>query len=352
MNRYDTLKIGFPADQLGFDTLTPRELIRLFVVTENDPTGDDGETESRERTTRFSLRPQIAKPIRGLKGIDITTAPNRNSKAVIEFSSKSLGEDYYDGITKENITTALENVLPIGIECNYAKVLESASVFRCDGVMNITTPSVERSVLALATHPVQDNMSRETYTRGRANGIAIISKSESRKGLRFSAYDKQAEIMRKRDHEELYQALRIDRFIGTIRIEAQYRKTQAIRDGHGLLKGTHPYLSDILSSSNNSVLYAMDNFYKPTSIADDYSPEPEGRASVIEEGYLAIFKRCNWDWSLCWAWVLSGYSVGANPTREKKYVRELFNRMNPNANRQTVTEYQRLRDEVTRGQGM
>lgn len=352
MNRYDTLKIGFPAELLGFEDLTPRERLRLFATTENDHTVSDGETDNGERSTRYKLRSQIAKPIRGLNTIEVTTAPNRNSKAVLEFSSKSLGEDYFDGITRDNITTALRNVLPLGIECNCVKAVESASVFRVDAVINIRTASVERSVLAMGTHPLQDNMKRTNYTRGRANGVDVVSTRESRKGLRLTAYDKMAEIARKRDHEELYQALRIDRFIGTIRIEAQYRKTQAIRDGHGLLKGTHPYLSDILGSSTNSVLYAMDNFYKPTSIVDDYSPAPEGRASVIEEGYLAIFKRCGWDWSLCWAWVLSGYSVGANPTREKKYVRELFNRMNPNANRQTVTEYQRLRNEVTKGQGM
>lgn len=352
MNRYDTLKIGFPAELIGFDSLTSKELIRLFSKNDKEPRNSDGETTVRERSTHYALRLQIAKPIRGLTGIEVITAPNRNSKAVIEFSSKSLGKDYFDGITKDNITTALQNLLPLGIECNCDKVVEGATVFRCDAVMNIPTASVERSVLALATHPVHDNMSRDNFTRGRANGIAIVSKTKSGNGLRLTAYDKPAEIARSRNRESLYRELGIERFANTIRIEAQYRNLLMIRNGHGLLKGTHPYLSDILSSSNNSVLYAMDNFYKPTSIADDYSPTPEGRASVIEEGYLAIFKRCNWDWSLCWAWVLSGYGEGTNPTREKKYVRELFNRMNPNANRQTVTEYQRLRDEVTRGQGM
>jgi hypothetical protein len=351
MNRYDTLKIGFPAELIGFEDLTPRERLRLFATTENDHSSDDGETENSERSTRYRLRPQIAKPIRGLNGIEVTTTPNRNSKAVIEFSSKSLGKDYYDGITKDNITTALQSVLPLGVECNCVKAVESASVFRCDVVMNIPTASVERSVLAMGTHPLQDNMKRTNYTRGRANGVDVVSTRESRKGLRLTAYDKMAEIARKRDNEELYRALGIDRFKGTIRIEAQYRKLHDIRNGLGFSKGAHPYLTDVLNSPNNALLYAMDNFYKPTSIADDYSPTPEGRASVIEEGYLAIFKRCNWDWSLCWAWVLSGYSVGANPTREKKYVRELFNRMNPNANTQTVTEYQRLRDEVVKGQG-
>ena len=353
MNRYDTLKVGFPALHLGFESLTPRELSRLFATSTSETKGSDGTYENNERSIRYRLRPQIAKPIRGLTGLEIGVANGTTSKAILEFSSKSLGAEYFEGINRDNFASALQNVLPLGIECNSNDVLNSSSVFRCDVAMNLPTPSVERSVLALVTHPLQDNMKCTHYTVGRAKGVVVISTRESRKGLRLTAYDKLAEMARLRvQREEIYNALRIDRFKGTVRIEAQFRKTQAIRDGHGMANGTHPYLADILNSPHNALRYAMDNFYKPASITNDYSPEPEGRSSVIEEGYLAIFKRCNWDWSLCWAWVLSGYAIGTNPTREKAYVRALFNRMNPNANSQTVTEYQRLRDAVIQGQGL
>ena len=331
MNSYDTLKIAFPVHLLG---MTDRERKRSFDTRISDL--------EKGSSRKMTLKPSLVKPVLGLSSLEI-----QDQKAVLEISAKSLHRDYYDGITKDNITTALQNTIPEFIECDYLEIVERSSVMRCDVVRNVPCTNVEFTLAELGAYPIEPHTNRAPYLRARIETVSWQSTRITR-NMRLSAYDKTTEANRKRDRS-LWERLDIDRFKDHIRVEANLRKHADIKAMHGMdevAKGIAPYLNEVLLSRHNALGNVMDFFLRPELEPNEPHTYLDGVEGVKEEGYLSIFKRFSWNWDMSRAYILAGYSKKSNPTRMLKQVRQLFNDHNPNGNPKTITEYQRVRTAI------
>ena len=329
MNTYDTLKIAFPSHLLG---VSDKERARSF-----DRRTVEGETLSSKHT----LRPTIVKSIRGLSSLEIT-----EEKGVLEVSAKSLGQDYFDGISTKTIERALGAVIPTFLTPNVAEIVDRSSVMRCDVVRNVPCENIPFTLAELGLYPVSPHTLHEPYMRGRLESVVWRSSRKTRT-FRLIAYDKVKEASRKRD-PTVWRGLGIDRFIGHIRVEANIRRHADIRDMHGIQEGRAPYLTDILHSRKNALGAVMDYFLPPDQEPTETHTNVGGQEGIKEEGYLSVFRRCQWNWDMIRAYVLAGYSERSNPTRVMREVRRLYDRHNPNGGERTVSEYRRVRQAIDR----
>lgn len=327
MNRYDTLKLAFPSELL---TISARNRKRLFDrrIVEGDRPSD-----------KLTLQPAIVKSVRGLSAIELS-----DTKAVLELSAKTLGPAYFDGISARTIEQAISKALPDGITGDVQSIIEKSNVARADVTCNVHCESIRYSLAELGMYPRSPHTVVKDYQRRQIESLVWTSTRKTN-NLRLTAYDKQVEASRKRDKTE-WSALNIDRFNGYLRFEGNLRNLSDMRLYHGIASGQPMYLPDILNSRVNALGTILDTFLPPDLEPTDTHTDQRGVEGIKQEGYLALFRRCNWQWNFVRAYVLAGYSRKSNPTKVMKEVRDLFDLHNPNTSTGRITEYRRIRTAV------
>lgn len=337
---YDTLKMKFP--RRGAEYASGAQS-RYFDEVPTIKRSTESNVVRRGRDgSKWILNGQTRSRIRGLSSLVVT-----DTDVTIEMSAKSLGADYVRGISSANFHDAIRGITPRFMSLDSDVILTSGSLLRCDVVAHIPCDSVEHSLLAMYSNPIQRNVVREMYGRGRAQSVAWRSLLKST-NIRLIAYDKQLEMSR--SPKSTRQGLGYDSFAGLLRVETQLRNFKDMRAAHGIPKttlGAHVMVSTFFNqATNNPITYAMDKMLMPTN-ETGMTPLLTEILDIKTEGYLRVFERYQWDWQAIWADVLSRYQKGSNPSREKRRVRELFEAFWPEQPK--VSEMARIRSHLSEG---
>ena len=235
--------------------------------------------------------------VRGLKSIKID---NMAKNTILDFSSKILRADYVEGINKNTISQAIDNINDLGlIKLDTNKFIDSAKFLSLDVTDNIKLgyETNELFYTTLANVPLAQKYDI-SYYRSKSNlGVVWSGKQKTLKD-RFIFYDKTKEIKKDKTLFSTDYANKITNdFIGVNRIEQNLTSLAQIR---AYYKTTN--LTDVLNSDTKANLI---KFTKMTSKSDnnfdlrlfEHYQGMSYKAIRISIGEVEIIKRCNYDWS-------------------------------------------------------
>lgn len=327
MNRFDTLKIEFHADQLEFAPQQMERFSRTESINRNT-----GVAKITNRLVRDEVR-----EILGLAGLEITDT----KQATLEFSAKTLGSDYADGITANNIDRAILSALPKWVQCQDVEfLLSEATVRRADVTENIPTRiGVERTLTELAKWEHDKRYNSKTYGRGR---IGTVSWKPLYKGKHeLKAYDKLTEMTRSK--QSLYASiLRPERFRDKVRVEYQMAGREDMRKVFGLGKGVIT-LSSLLASTEPALANAYDGILSKRETERQTMRDTTIKDCKDRLFYHALFIETDWNWRLAEHQLRSYYSRTSNPYREITKARRWYDTLKVEQGRVVSSEVERVR---------
>lgn len=234
--------------------------------------------------------------VRGLKSIKID---NLAKNTILDFSSKILKADYVQGINKNTISQAVNNINELGlIKLDTNKFIDSAKFLSLDVTDNIKLgyETNELFYTTLANVPLAQKYDISYYKSKSNLGVVWSGKQKTLKD-RFIFYDKSKEIKKDKTLFSTDYSNKITNdFIGVNRIEQNLTSLAQIR---AYYKTTN--LTDVLNSDTKANLI---KFTKMTSKSNNnfdlrLFERYEGmsyKAIRISIGEVEIIKSCNYDW--------------------------------------------------------
>lgn len=329
MNAFDTLKLAFPSELLSVH----RKHNDQFLHSERT-SPDTGVV-----VTRYTLKPEV---IRTRLGLGELSYDSRGG-ALLVLSAKSLLGSYADGITNNNIESAIRSALPTWVECDTSELVERADVFRADVTENVPTSlGVETTLSELAQweHDTQ-RFHRKTWGRKRVGTVEWGSMLKS-DNTRMIAYDKQAELS-KRSQLAYAPILKPERFDGMVRIELNLRSHKAVRTAFGLGKGV-PRLTEILASSERALAKGYDTILPHRQRAVSAMRESHSMAEARDRVFFqTLFEESNWEWRIAEHRLRAFYGKRSNPTRILRKARTWYELLDGERGHVALGEVERIR---------
>lgn len=204
-------------------------------------------------------------PYLGVKNIVI----NQKTGAIdFEVSSKLLGSEYKNLINKNNVELLVENINKLGvIELDKNEFVDSALVHHLDITSNLKPQrNIEKICRDLHIYSVASKYKLDKAPTN--TGLTINARAKSN-NERLIVYDKYEELNRNtKANRLLKQQIKIEDFVGVLRVETNLKRFRNIRDAFNLKKGEAIYLKDILQSSRK-VNYNMFSKMFDLSNTDD-----------------------------------------------------------------------------------
>lgn len=253
----------------------------------------------------------------GLKSITIT-----DESVVLEISAKILESDYCYLLNEYTIRTAIENLNRRDIvDIDIKKFVEETQVYRCDVTNDLPVNSEIRDIIStLKTFgALNDRWDCRKYQN---NGVVFTKRGITVKD-RFTAYDKQTEMLRDKKYRDFLGAGNFD---GMLRIESNLKGFRAMRDA---FKIDSRYLMDILSCREPVNLLTFQSIVRPEEVEKmkrKFNELADGFTSLAQaekhHGMNSIIKTLNYDIDLILEYVGQFYSSGSNISRIKRRYRE------------------------------
>lgn len=212
-----------------------------------------------------------------------------NGELVIEFTGKTLKDDYPCLISRETIQRCFDNIYEMNI-CNLdiGAILNDSHVCLCDVTQDIACNhpmnDIKRHIKASIT-----NYDKWLVRKCQNNGLEIYnSVTTKRRFKRFILYDKAKEMNRAENRGFLAcvndpKAL-LHQFDGKIRIELNLRSMEQIRN---YLHISNNKLQSVLDSTANPILTIYDEAITETT--------PINTAVYNKAEKMALLEQCNYD---------------------------------------------------------
>lgn len=330
MNRFDTLKIEFHEDHLEF---APQQMERFSRTEKTD------RTTGVTKTFDVLIRDEV-KEVLGLVSLEL----EHTGKTTLEFSAKTLGTDYADGITANNIERAVLSALPKWVRCpDVGFLLSEATVRRADVTENIPTRvGVERTLTELAKWEQNVRYRTQTEGRGRVGTVYWRPRFVKRKTHELKAYDKLTEMTRSKQRGYAT-VLQPERFRDKVRVEYVMTAFQDMRDAFGLGKGAVTRLSSVLESKEPVLANAYDRILTTNQKEQQTMTERTLKDCKDRLFYRALFVETDWEWRIAEHQLRSYYSRTSNPYREIKKARRWYDTLKGEQGLVVSSEVERLR---------
>lgn len=313
MNRFDTITIVFPLD--------------CITVKTEDYSHFTPSTYTRKKTgevvEKWRLDASEVRKVLGLASLEI----DDGLKVTLRFSAKSLGADYCNGITANNIETAIRSALPTWIECHdIARVVAESEVHLLDVAVNvpIVGATVETVLSQLATAPQNPRYKRDTIGRGRVETVEFKTRIKSDPvHPKIKVYNKGREMSRpsQRAYSEVLNA---SSFANVLRLEASYMHHSDIRSAFGIAKGKAIMLEDVLHSRKPVVMNAFEHILPQSETLSVMKTEQKLADQKNRVFYTDLFDRSNWEWRIAEHQLRAYYAKGTNPHRQIREARRWY----------------------------
>ena len=307
MNRLDTITIAFP---LCWITVKTEDYVHYFTPSTYT------HKKTGEVVEKWRLDASEVRKVLGLASLEIEDG----LKVTLRFSAKSLGADYCNGITANNIETAIRSALPKWIECeDISRVVIASEVHLVDVAVNVPIlgTTVETVLSQLATVPQNPRYKRDTLGRGRVETVEFKTRIKSDPlHPKFKVYNKAKEMSRpsQRAYSEILNA---SSFANVLRLEASYMHHSDIRSAFGIAKGKKSImLEDVLHSRKPVVMNAFDHILPQSETLSVMKTEQKLADQKNRVFYTDLFERSNWEWRIAEHQLRAYYAKGTNPHRQ------------------------------------
>jgi hypothetical protein len=192
--------------------------------------------------------------LKGIKGLKALVIDWDTGRAKFQFSAKILGKDYFNLINKNNIEQVFEiiNSLNIGIEFYTDRVLEYGEVVNCDFTANLRVKENVRKYI-FDLYMEAKKYSKRFFIKI-YQGSVVFEEAKKTKPLRFIAYDKYSEMLRRKEND-----LGIEKFRNVLRFEINAKRKKNVRDLAGVETNR---LWDILNSQANPFLTVFEKLFR------------------------------------------------------------------------------------------
>jgi hypothetical protein len=219
-----------------------------------------------------------------IKGLNTFTYVPHLNLFDLQISAKILREDYYQGITKHNISkvcqTLTDNDIVSGVDIS--EFIQTAQVLKADNTFNIP---IEEAMIAdyydalslVITQGTKGKIDVYGDRGDRVNGV-VVGK-DTKVLQKITIYDKMEEARVKlksqigtfddnvkREYGMEGQAFR-DYFNNKLRIELRVNDFNKLRKFYTNRSKGNVYLEDLLFSENNAILYQWNQFVSSTDTA-------------------------------------------------------------------------------------
>jgi hypothetical protein len=193
--------------------------------------------------------------LKGIKGLKALVIDWDRERVKFQFSAKILGENYFNLINKNNIEQVFEiiNSLDIGIEFYVNKVLEYNDVVSCDFTKNLRVKEpVKRYIFDLFLEA--SRLTSNWFVKKYKSSSVVFEEAKKTKPLRFIAYDKYSEMLKKKDYD-----LGIEQFKNILRFEINAKRKKNVRD---LAETESNQILEILNSKANPYLKVFEKLFR------------------------------------------------------------------------------------------
>jgi hypothetical protein len=265
-----------------------------------------------------------------LRGFKQITIDNQRQTSTIEFSAKILGKNYVEGINKETINTAIEQINKTDlIILDVNKVIKDGEFLTIDVTDNIK-PKYDKKILfnTFANVPLSQKYKTSFYRTNTNLGVVWKGDQKTKKD-RMIFYDKTLDL--KRD-KSLYDTDYFDKvfkdFEGVIRCEQNLTSLKTIKGYYSTNK-----LIDVLKADIKPNYLKFDKMTQKTNFDLSLFDKFEGmRYNEIVNylGYQGIYNFCNGDWNRIEIFVKT-YNKN-NYRRDLKKILNFYNQFNNDNN--------------------
>ncbi len=249
---------------------------------------------------------QLKTPMPGINSIIVD---ERNELLKLQFSAKILLDNYFQGINKNTIHNAIDNINQLGIiDVDVNKVIDNGNFQNIDNTNNvnmgwydmqsrwkefITSMSIAKNNSLFSTH---------TWNRSNNKGIEYRGGQTTKKN-RFIMYDKFIDLTQPKNQQFLSACSNplalLNSSKNILRIESNTTNFSTIRER---CKTTTTNVNEVLNGMGMPNIYMLDKITQPNKVNqmqmmfDEYDPGKFNFKQVMElEGIKHIIKSFNYD---------------------------------------------------------
>ncbi len=268
----------------------------------------------------------------GLNGITVGYSTGNNT--LVKVSAKLMGNDYSEGINKNNIEKAFDTIKKFGsIDFNNDEVYNSAQVRSVDVFKNVKVNpeyGVSRYVDALKTRAIPPNRIDKTAKWGKKS--VVWKRNVSSYKERMIAYDKVMELMKYKNKDFLMlhdKAKIMADYENVLRFETNTGSKGALKKIRERFNTQDNNLSSVLESESNVLWSIYERMVSEENNGQlniwdnhDTSQFQSWSDAKDEIGLRTIIEMFDGNYDSIRAYMMRFYSEGSNPTREIKKIKQ------------------------------
>lgn len=262
--------------------------------------------QKTERGKIISNKYELKTPMPGINNI---TIDERNQKLRLQFSAKVLLDNYFQGINKNTIHNAIDNINQLGIiDVDVNKVIDNGNFQNIDNTNNVDMGWYDMQsrwkefLTSMSIAKNNDLFKIHTYDKSNNKGIEYRGTQITKKN-RFEMYHKFTELKTPKNTQFLaacsnpYALLNSSKNI--LRIESNTTNFSTIKER---CKTTSTNVNEVLNGMGMPNIYMLDKITQPNKVNqmqlmfDEYDPSKFKFKQIMElEGIKHIIKSFNYD---------------------------------------------------------